>query len=111
MTLGAAPARQESRGQAPGRARRGYLRLLGWAFALFSTVRVAAYLPTLWALWEQGRSDQHSVLTWLTWTGANLTMAAWLHEHGGAGTRAAVWVHVANGILCGAILALIIALR
>jgi hypothetical protein len=37
-----------------------------------------AYLPTLWAIHVSGDSSQHSLWTWATWFGANVTMAAWL---------------------------------
>jgi hypothetical protein len=93
------------------RVRTAYLRVLGWAFAIFSTARVLAYLPTIAALWEHRDSSNYSLLTWATWTGANLTMAAWLFEHGSPGARGAVWVHLANSALCAAIASLILALR
>ena len=32
------------------RARENYLRLLAWAFTLFSSVRILGYLPTAWAI-------------------------------------------------------------
>ena len=67
----------------PPAGRRLYLKLLTWAFTLFNTVRVAAYLPTMWAIHSSGDSSQHSLWTWVTWLGANATMAAWLHEHNG----------------------------
>jgi len=58
-----------------------YLAVLTWLFTLFNSVRVLAYLPTLLAVFNSGDSSQHSLLTWLTWVGANATMAAWLFEH------------------------------
>jgi hypothetical protein len=87
--------------------RERYLLLLTWSFAFFSSVRVLAYLPTLWAIHASGDSSQHSALTWLTWLGANLTMAAWLHEHNGRRCNRAVMVSAANALMCGLTLALI----
>jgi hypothetical protein len=80
--------------------RRCYLRMLGWAFALFSSVRVFAYLPTLWAIQHSGDSSQHSLLTWLTWVGANLSMAGWLHERAGRRIDRAVAVNLCNAAMC-----------
>ena len=53
-----------------------YLAALTWLFTLFNSVRVLAYLPTLLAIFTSGDSSQHSLLTWVTWVGANATMAA-----------------------------------
>lgn len=92
-------------------ARELYLRLLGWAFAFFGSVRVLSYLPTMVTIWQQGSSSQHSLLTWCTWLGANLTMALWLHENGDRRSRGAVWVNAGNAAMCAAIVALIVALR
>lgn len=50
-------------------ARAIYLKFLTPAFALFSSARVVAYLPTIWAIHETGDASQHSVWTWLTWAG------------------------------------------
>jgi len=88
-----------------------YLRVLTWAFTGFSSVRVLCYLPAMWAIWQQGDSSQHSLLTWCTWAGANLTMAAWLHEHNGRRFNSAVWVNVANATMCAATVVLIVAFR
>jgi hypothetical protein len=88
--------------------RAAYRALLGWAFALFNTARVLAYLPTLWAIQAQGASDQHSLLTWLTWTGANVTMALWLYENNGHRLNCAILVNVCNGLMCALIAASII---
>ena len=88
-----------------------YLRLLTWAFTLFSSVRIVSYLPTLWALHASGDSSQHSLWTWLTWVGANATMAAWLYEQNGRRMNAAIAVNVGNASMCMATAALIIAYR
>ena len=82
------------------RARALYLRVLAWAFALFSTVRLAAYLPTVWAILQTGDSAQHSLWTWVTWTGANATMAAWLYEHNGQRLDKAIAVNIGNSAMC-----------
>jgi hypothetical protein len=81
-------------------ARGFYLVLLTWAFALFSSVRVFSYLPTLWAIHASGDSSQHSLVTWITWLGANVTMALWLYEHNGQHFNRAVAVNAANAAMC-----------
>lgn len=77
-----------------------YLLLLTWAFTFFSTVRVLAYLPTVWAIVQSSDSSQHSVWTWLTWAGANATMAAWLYEQNGRRVNRAVAVNACNASMC-----------
>jgi hypothetical protein len=37
-----------------------YLQVLTWLFTLFNSVRVFAYLPTLWTVYTSGDSSQHS---------------------------------------------------
>jgi hypothetical protein len=80
--------------------RRPYLTLLGWAFALFSSARILGYLPTLWAIHLQGGSSQHSLFTWITWLGANATMAAWLFEENGQRLSKPVVVNGCNAAMC-----------
>lgn len=99
----------------PGESRRTlrqhYLTVLGWAFTLFNTVRVLAYLPTVLAIVQSGDSSQHSLWTWFTWAGANATMAAWLYEtHERHFSRAAV-VSVGNAAMCMLTLAVILVYR
>ena len=84
----------------PATLREGYLTALTWSFTLFNSVRVLAYLPTLWAIYAHGDSSQHSLWTWLTWLGANATMAAWLFEHNGRRVNRAVAVNVGNASMC-----------
>lgn len=93
------------------RTRSLYLTLLTWAFTLFSTVRMAAYLPTVWAIVESGQSSQHSVWTWCTWLGVNATMAAWLYEHNGRRIDRAVTVNACNAVMCLLTLVVIVAHR
>jgi hypothetical protein len=88
-----------------------YLAVLAWTFALFNAARVVAYLPTIFAIWSSGDSQQHSWFTWLTWTGANLTMAAWLYEQDGHRITRTVAVNACNAGMCLATLILIVALR
>lgn len=76
------------------------LRLLTWAFTLFSSLRMVAYLPTIGAIAASGDASQHSLWTWGTWLGANLTMAAWLHEHNGGRVDRAVAVNLGNAAMC-----------
>lgn len=89
-------------------SRERYLQLLGWCFALFSSLRVVSYLPTLWAIQHSADSSQRSVLTWATWLGANLTMAAWLCEHNEGRLNRAAMVNLANAGMCTITLTLII---
>jgi hypothetical protein len=91
--------------------RERYLVVLTWSFTFFSSVRVLSYLPAMWAIWQQGDSSQHSLLTWATWLGANLTMAGWLHEHNGRCMNRAVGVNLCNAAMCAASLVLIVAFR
>jgi hypothetical protein len=103
---GPAPAPAASRTRTPT-----YRQLLTWAFTLFSSVRVLSYLPTLWAICASGDSSQHSLWTWGTWLGSNLTMALWLHEqHGQSWTRAAV-VNLTNAAMCAATFTVILVFR
>lgn len=88
-----------------------YLAVLTWLFALFNAARLVSYLPTLWAIWSVGDSQQHSLLTWLTWTGANVTMAAWLYEQDGRRVTRSVAVNACNAAMCVATSVLIVALR
>lgn len=85
--------------------------LLGGAFALFNGLRIVAYMPTLVAIQSSGQADQHSLFTWLTFLGANLTMALWLHEQNGRRVNRAVAVNAFNAFMCGAIAASIAWLR
>lgn len=87
------------------------LRLLTWAFMLFNSARVLAYLPTLWAIHASGDSSQHSLWTWCTWLGANATMAAWLYEQQGKTMNPVVLFNIFNAGLCGATALVIVAHR
>lgn len=91
--------------------RERYLLLLGWSFTFFSSVRVLTYLPTMALIVQQNNSSQHSLLTWCTWLGANLTMAGWLHEHNGRCLNTAVWVNLINAAMCASTVVLILAYR
>jgi hypothetical protein len=97
---GAGPA-----GRLPARA--GYFKALSIAFTVFNSLRLVAYLPTLWTLVQSGQSDQHSLLTWLNWMGANATMAAWLYEHNGHRFDRTVLINISNTTMCGLTVALI----
>src|SRR5688572_26480934 len=69
---------------APTPPRGTYLRLLTWAFTFFNSVRILAYMPTIWTLAQSGDSSQHSLWTWGTWFFANVTMGLWLIERNGS---------------------------
>ena len=92
-------------------SRSTYLTILTWAFTLFNSVRALSYLPTMWAIWDSGDSSQHSLWTWFVWVGANLTMAAWLHEQNGRRLSKAVIVNLGNTAMCAVTAALIVAHR
>lgn len=91
--------------------REHYLKLLVWAFTFFNSVRVLSYLPTLVLIVQQRDASQHSLLTWCTWLGANLTMAGWLHEHNGRRFNRAVCVNLINAGMCTATVGLIVFYR
>lgn len=84
----------------PTRLRRTYLQWLAWLFALFNSARVFAYLPNVWSIHQHADSSQHSLLTWVTLFGANLTMAAWLYEENGHKTSKAIAVSISNSLMC-----------
>lgn len=87
------------------------ISLLSGAFALFNSLRIVAYLPTLMAIHAEGQTNQHSLLTWLCFMGANATMALWLYEQNGYRMNRAISVNVCNAVICTAITASIIWLR
>lgn len=89
-------------------ARSMYVRLLTWTFTLFNTARLFAYLPTLVAIQTSHDSSQHSLWTWGTWLGANLTMALWLHEQAGRRPTRAAAVNLCNAVMCAAGVGLIV---
>jgi hypothetical protein len=91
--------------------RERYVVVLTWSFTFFSSVRVLSYLPTLWVIWQAQDSTQHSLMTWLTWLGANLTMAGWLHEHNGRRVNKAVAVNLINAFMCLTVVTVIALLR
>ena len=84
-----------------------YFRVLTLAFTTFNALRVIAYLPTMASIVHSGQSDQHSLLTWLNWLGANATMAAWLYEHNGHRVDRTVLVNIGNATMCAVTVGLI----
>lgn len=88
-----------------------YRKVLAWAFTLFNSIRVFAYLPTIWAIVQNGESSQHSLWTWVIWLGANATMAAWLYEQDGQRINRAVGVNIGNATMCVVTIVLIAAYR
>ncbi|MFN8914149.1 MAG: hypothetical protein ACK5Y1_07745 [Betaproteobacteria bacterium] len=86
-----------------------YLRALTWAFTLFNTARVLAYLPTLWAVVQSGDVSAHSLVTWFTWTGANCTMALWLYEQGGRRISLPIVINILNAVMCATTATVILA--
>jgi hypothetical protein len=94
---------------APGRLL--YLRVLTLAFTTFSTLRTLAYLPNMLSIIESGRSDQHSLLTWLALAASNATMAMWVYEHNGRRYDRIVVVNAVNTLMCVLTVAVIAAYR
>lgn len=97
------PSRAKSSSSCPAagsRIRHSYLRALALAFALFNSIRVFTYLPTIWAIHASGDSSQYSLWTWIAWIGANGTMAAWLYENNDQRFNSAVAVSAANALMC-----------
>jgi hypothetical protein len=84
---------------------------LAWAFTLMNSARVLSYLPTMWAIVQNGDSSQHSLWTWGTWLGANLTMAAWLYESNGDRLNRAAGVCLVNAGMCTTMAAIILWFR
>jgi hypothetical protein len=97
--------------QAGSTARQAYLRALIWAFTVFNSVRMISYVPTVLAIHASGDSSQHSLWTWGTWLGANLTMAAWLYEQNGQRLGRAAVVSLGNAAMCTVTAAVIVAHR
>ena len=95
----------------PTRQRGLYLQWLTWSFTLFNTARLFCYLPTVWAIHVSGDSSQHSLWTWGTFLGANITMAAWLYEKDDRQVTRAMLVNVSNAAMCAATVTLILAAR
>lgn len=79
---------------------RPYITILGWLVAALGSVRLLSYLPTILAIHASGDSSQHSLWTWVLWSGSNLTMAAWLYEQGGQRLNRAVAVNIGNALMC-----------
>lgn len=94
----AAAVRPQRLPRADRRAR--YLVALAWAFTFFNAVRLLTYLPTLWAIHTSAASEQHSLLTWLAWFGANLTMGLWLREQADRRLDRAALVNFGNAAMC-----------
>jgi hypothetical protein len=105
------PPRVDQLAAPGGRARPTYLAVLTWAFTLFNSARMLSYLPTMWAIQASGDSSQHSLWTWCTWLGANVTMAAWLYEQNGQRLSRAIAVNLRNALMCAATVVLIAAHR
>ncbi|HLL09546.1 MAG TPA: hypothetical protein VK570_00690 [Rubrivivax sp.] len=103
--------RADHREARPSRARSVYLAMLTGAFTVFNSVRILAYLPTLWAIHITGDSSQHSLWTWLTWMGANATMAAWLYETNGQRLSRAAVINACNAVMCMMTVVLIVGHR
>jgi hypothetical protein len=84
-----------------------YRVLVDHLFAGFNSARVLAYLPTLWAVAASGASNQHSLWTWLIFSGGNATMALWLWEQNGRRANRAIVTCAANAVMCTCVVGVI----
>lgn len=109
VTMAVAPAPQPL--AHPTEQRRWGDSLLDWAFAGCNTLRVFAYLPTLWAIHISAGSGQHSLWTWCTWFAANLTMSLWLARRDGWRLSFPAMVNAANAVMCASGVVLIVCYR
>ncbi|MEP6942976.1 MAG: hypothetical protein ABI981_08570 [Betaproteobacteria bacterium] len=103
---GCALLKSDRMGQAPSRR-----RLLNWAFGVCNVTRVFAYAPTMWAIHRSADSSQHSLLTWLIFAGANLTMGLWLYENNSRHFNCAIVMNMCNACMCVATCVLILVYR
>ncbi|MEP6875836.1 MAG: hypothetical protein ABI887_15860 [Burkholderiales bacterium] len=92
-------------------ARSSDVSLLAWALGCFGVLRIVAYLPMLQTMHTTGASDQHSLLAWLTFLGANATMAMWMYRGNGGQCNRAVLLNAINTVMCAAICVLITWMR
>jgi hypothetical protein len=80
--------------------RNAYVRLLAIAFTFFNSVRLLTYVPTIWAIQMSQSSDQYSLFTWISWVGANGTMAAWVYENNGQKLDPVCLLNMGNTLMC-----------
>jgi hypothetical protein len=85
---------------APKAARASFSCIPAWAFTVLNSLRLLAYQSTQWLIVAGGDSSQHSLWTWLIWTGANLGMAAWLCEQNTQRIDRAAALSLFNGLMC-----------
>jgi hypothetical protein len=116
MPPGCAPAAMSTHvtgvpSQPPAVTRSRYLATLGALFTLFSSARVLAYLPTIGAVMSTGDSSQHSLWTWFTFFGFNVSMAVWLWENNGRRCNGAIVASSSNALMCLTIIAVIAGMR
>jgi hypothetical protein len=88
-----------------------YLTVLNWTFTAFNSIRILTYVPSIWAIVASGQSRQHSLLTWLSWLGANASMALWLYENNGRRCNKVIAASVGNAFMCAATCVVIVAYR
>jgi hypothetical protein len=98
---GRAPVRRRAIGATQRKRLHGAYRSgLGFAFALSHSLRLLAYLPVIATLHASGDTSQHSLLTWLTWLFANLTMAGWNFEQNGHRVDRGVLLSAGSALMC-----------
>jgi len=88
-----------------------YATLVDWLFTVSSATRLLTYLPTMWTIYANANSSQHSLLTWIGWVGANASMTAWLYERAGRKLNKAIMVTAGTCVMCFATCLLIWAFR
>ena len=77
-----------------------FLTVLTWAVVLMSSARLIAYLPALQAISASADAAEHSLLTWLVWTGSNASMAMWLYERNARRISIIIALNIGNALLC-----------
>lgn len=77
-----------------------YDLVLTAAFVGFNTFRVVTYLPTIAKLRRLRSAREHSVLTWVAWCLANVTMALKIQHETGDWLSSMVLLNMGNAVMC-----------
>ncbi len=77
-----------------------FLTVLTWTVVLLNSARLFAYLPALQAISASADAAQHSLLTWLVWTGSNASMAMWLYERNARRISTIIALNIGNALMC-----------
>lgn len=77
-----------------------FLTVLTWIVVLLGSARLLAYLPALQAISASVDAAEHSLLTWLVWTGSSASMAMWLYERNARRISIIIALNMGNALLC-----------